>query len=58
MNKIVLQKKNAWYDRHTEKDGPLAVLREAGVMVGMAGFFLAMMGLGHAVAFYDRLRRR
>lgn len=56
--KIVLQKSPPWYDRHLDGDGPVALLIEAGAMVGVAGFFAAMLVLSHGVSLYERLRRR
>jgi hypothetical protein len=57
--KIVLQKDAAWYDRgYGNGEGPVGLLVEAGAMIGMAGFYVAMLALSHAVGLYERLRRR
>lgn len=56
--KIVTQKAAAWYDRNYEpNDSILSVVKEAGMLVGMAGFFAAMLGFSHLVGLYERLRR-
>ena len=58
MNKIVTQKAASWYDRNYEPNDSIpSIVKEAGMMVGMAGFFVAMLGLSHAVSLYERLRR-
>jgi hypothetical protein len=45
----------SWYDRGYGTENPFL---EAGMLVGMGTFFLALAGFSHLVGLYEKLRYR